>query len=309
MQKKILIVDDDLNLQKLLKVNFEKAGYIAISVFDGKNIVKQIQQQDVPDLIVLDIMLPGIDGYTICQQLREKTTTILTPILILSSKDSPTDKIAALKLGADEYVTKPFDIGELVARVGALLQRTEQILSANPLTGLPGNLVIMREVNKRLKVKENFSCMYLDIDNFKAYNDKYGFNKGDEIIKFTAEIIKHSVAEKDFVGHIGGDDFVLICDVEKTEITCQNIINLFDAKISQYYNTKDRDSGYIMAVNRQGKRQRFSIMALSIGVVKNDNRQELYHYGKIIEVATEMKGHAKMKKVGVKSNFVVDRRK
>lgn len=308
MQKKILIADDDSNLQKLLKVNFENAGHSVVSVFDGNNTVQQIHQER-PDLIILDIMLPGIDGYTICRQLREKEATILTPILILSAKDKPVDKITALKLGADDYVTKPFDIGELTTRVGSLMRRTDRILSANPLTGLPGNVSIMYEVSRRLKDAKFFSFMYLDIDNFKTYNDKYGFKKGDEVIKFTAEIIKHSVTEKDFVGHIGGDDFISICDVKKSEDICRKIIGEFDSSVYQYYDPEDSNRGYIIAKDRQGKIQNFPIMALSIGVADVDEKQYLNSYGEIVEVATEMKKYAKEKKSGTKSSFTVNKRK
>lgn len=303
---KILVIDDDISIVELLEVNLKSAGYKVEIAFDGEMAMELIERGKF-DLIILDIMIPKIDGYEICRRLRKKDTTMMTPVIVLSAKNKPVDKIAGLKLGADEYVTKPFDVEELITRVDSILKRTGHILSANPLTELPGNISIMQDVHQRLKNKEKFAFIYLDIDNFKAYNDKYGFEKGDEVIKFTAGIMKQGIGGDDFVGHIGGDDFILICNAEKSEIICQEIVDLFDKKIPQFYDIKDRERGFIIEKDRRGKIQEFPLMTLSIGITTNES-EEMNHYGKIVEAATEMKKYAKLKEKR-KSSFVKDKRK
>ncbi|HAX61300.1 MAG TPA: hypothetical protein DCX95_01895 [Elusimicrobia bacterium] len=303
---RILVIDDEISTAELLEVNLKSAGYKVEAAFDGEKALELIERGKF-DLIILDIMIPKIDGYEICRRLRKKDTTMLTPIIVLSAKNKPVDKIAGLKLGADEYVTKPFDVEELITRIDSILKRTGHILSANPLTELPGNISIMQDVNRRLKNKETFAFVYLDIDNFKAYNDKYGFEKGDDVIKSTAGIIKQCVSGDDFIGHIGGDDFILICAAGKVEIICRDIVDLFDKKIPQFYDIKDRERGFIVEKDRRGQSQQFPLMTLSIGITTNES-EDMDHYGKIVEAATEMKKYAKLKEKK-KSFFVKDKRK
>lgn len=304
---KILAVDDDSTMTELLKVNLENAGYKVITASDGEKAMELIGKEKF-DLILLDIMLPKVDGHEICQRLRKKDTTFLIPVIVISAKDKPVDKITGLRLGADEYITKPFDLEELLTRIDSILKRTKQFLSANPLTELPGNISIMHEVNRQLKNREKFAIAYLDIDNFKAYNDKYGFKKGDDIIKFTASAIKKCTDYNDFVGHIGGDDFILICKTDKAENICQKIVELFDESIPQFYNDEDRKRGHIITKNRRGQSQEFPVMTISIGITTNES-ENMNHYGKIVEVATEVKKYAKLINKGQKSSFIRDRRK
>ncbi|MFH1958653.1 MAG: response regulator [bacterium] len=305
--KRILVIDDEQAIIDLLEVNLRNAGYNVFSAADGLNVVEKVKDKK-PDLIILDLMLPGISGYEICRKLKEKEETAFIPILILSAKDEPIDKITGLKLGADEYVTKPFDVEELIARVDTLLRRTEHFLSVNPLTHLPGNTSIMYEATGRLKTDKGFAFIYADIDNFKAFNDKYGFDRGDEIIKITAKILHDNINDGDFIGHIGGDDFILICSDEEVGNICQKIIDAFDNQIPGYYEKDDKNRGYIISQDRRGKTQKFPIMTLSMGVVMVD-RKRMGHYGKIVDIATQMKKYVKLNSPGDKSYYAIDRRK
>ena len=306
MKKNILIVDDDQQIIELLKVNLENAGYQVSIAHDGEKALMKAAQEH-PSLVILDLMLPGMNGYEVCEKLRMEKATQLTPILVLSAKDRPADKITGLKLGANEYLTKPFDINELVARIDGLLKHVEEVMAVNPLTKLPGNVSIMNETNKRLSGNNKFAFIYLDINNFKSYNDKYGYDKGDEVIKFTADIITSHIKENDFVGHIGGDDFILICDIADSDSIQKKIADSFDAGILKYYGKEDRQKGYIAGKDRQGKAQTFPIMTLSIGLVTNEN-PGMNHYGKIVEVATEMKNFAKHNNAVGKSSFAKNNR-
>jgi diguanylate cyclase (GGDEF)-like protein len=306
-KNRILVIDDDPAIRELLRVNLENSGNAVVLASDGEEALVQIESGRF-DLIILDIMLPKVDGYEICQRLRKKEVTLLTPLIIISAKDKPVDKVTGLKLGANDYVTKPFNLDELMARVDALLVNTGRILSANPLTKLPGNISIMQEVNRRLVNNEKFAFIYIDIDNFKTFNDRYGFVRGDEIIKFTAGAIEKCVKDNDFVGHVGGDDFIILCRVGDAEPLCSSIIRLFDTGVSEFYDAEDRKKGFITSTDRSGQVQNFSVMTLSIAIVTNE-RNDLNHYGKIVDVAAEVKKYAKLKTKGPGSNFIVDRRK
>jgi PleD family two-component response regulator len=303
----LLIVDDDPNIFKLLKVNLDNAGYRVLKAADGEEAVA-IALKETPDLIILDIMMPKIDGYEVCRKLRENESTYLIPIIVLSAKDKPADKIKGLKLGADDYLTKPFDVEELIARIDSRLQRTEQFLSANPLTGLPGNVSIMYEVMKRLRSKELFSFMYLDIDNFKPFNDAYGFRRGDLVIKFVADILLQSAEKGDFIGHVGGDDFVMVGEAGVAETLCKKVIDLFDRGIGALYNPEDLHQGGILSKDRHGTSLRFPVMTLSIGLLTNE-RSDVNEYGKVIEVVTELKQLAKSAPHNGKSVYVKERRR
>lgn len=305
-KKKVLTVDDDPNIIELLNVNLENAGYSVVSANDGEEALEKAEKEK-PDLIILDIVMPKLDGFGVCQKLRERRTTTLTPIIVLSADDKPVDKITGLRLGADDYVTKPFNIGEFLARVDMIMRRTSRALSANPLTNLPGNESIMIEAFRRMREKQKFAFVYLDIDNFKAYNDRYGFRKGDEAIRVVADILKKCSDENDFIGHIGGDDFILLCGIEKAEEKCRCIMELFDNSVDGCYNDEDRNRGYITAKDRKGQEQRFPLMTLSMGIVTNE-KKELNHYGRIVEIATEMKRLAKTNKQENRSSFAVDKR-
>ena len=303
----LLIVDDDPNIFQLLNVNLENAGYRILKAIDGEEAVT-IATAEAPDLIILDIMMPKIDGYQVCRKLRENESTYLIPIIVLSAKDRPADKIKGLKLGADDYLTKPFDIDELIARIDSRLQRTEQFLSANPLTGLPGNVSIMYEVIQRLRHGGLFSFMYLDVDNFKPFNDKYGFPRGDAVIKFVADILVRCAQRGDFIGHIGGDDFVMVSGFDLAEAKCQEIIDRFDSGIAAFYDQEDRQEGGILSTDRHGTALRFPVMTVSIGLLTNE-RNDITEYGKVIEVVTELKQLAKATPHHGKSLFVKERRK
>jgi diguanylate cyclase (GGDEF)-like protein len=302
----ILIIDDDPNISLLLKVNLENAGYAVIRAGDGIEGVA-LALREKPALIILDIMMPNINGFEVCRRLRENNDTSLIPVIMLSARGQPLDKITGLKLGADDYITKPFDIDELFARIDSRLKRIEQFMSANPLTGLPGNVSIMIEANKRLAGKSPFSFLYIDIDNFKAYNDTYGFSNGDSAISFTADIIKSNVLEGDFTGHIGGDDFFVFTAIDRGETLCRKIMSSFDKGRDVLYSEADLKLGTIRAKSRDGTMQQYPFMALSIGV-GNALPGKKISFGKIVELATELKNSAKQRYDKTTSGYRRERR-
>ncbi len=307
MNKKILIIDDDKDVVNMVKRNLETEGYGVSAAYDGNEGLLSVETNP-PELIILDVNLPTVSGHEVCQNLRTKKTSRYIPIIIVSANNKPIDKIEFLKLGANDYLTKPFDMGELLARVSSHLKQTEEIMAVNPLTKLPGNISITNEINNRIDKSAKFAFAYLDINNFKSYNDQYGFNKGDDVIRFMADVIKRCTKDSDFVGHIGGDDFVVMLEIADIEAFCRKVTGLFNTEIVEHYNPRDRINGYIIARDRKEHIQKFPIMSVSIGVATNE-RREYNHFAKIIEIATEMKNFAKKKCAETNICYAIDKRK
>lgn len=304
-KKKILVIDDDEIARVLITGILEStAHYTVIAEEKGSQGIK-LASQERPDLIILDVMMPAIDGFEVCKILRADITTRFIPVIILSAKGEVSDRIEGLVIGADDYITKPFNHDELIARVDTLLRRNELSLDANPLTRLPGNISIERELTKRITEKKRFAIGYIDLDNFKAYNDRYGFALGDRVIFDTGHIIKSVLQQSDFLGHIGGDDFVFITTPDRVDKICRKIIKTFDSEIPQYYDEQSRTRGYIQSKSRKGKVTRFKIMTISIAVVTNVDRS-FSHFAEIGEVGAELKKYLKTLKG---SNYIIDRRK
>ena len=208
---------------------------------------------------------------------------------MLTGQENEDDKIIGLELGADDYIIKPFNHRELVSRVNNTLKRIDRNRWANPLTGLHGNIEIQGEINHRIAIEDKIAVIYSDLDNFKAYNDVYGFSSGDTAIKLTADIIKDCVTmhgnDNDFVGHVGGDDFVIITSPDRAEKLCMALIEEFDRKIVELYTIDDKKRGYILTKSRQGEMMQYPIMSISLAVVTNEKR-ELISYLQIAEIST-----------------------
>ncbi len=294
-KKKILIIDDTELMVKLTTDILKEKGYDVVSASNGVDGIKMVMSEK-PDLVLLDVVMPGIDGFEVCKLLRKDESNNLMPIIMLTAQGNEEDKLAGLELGADDYITKPFNPRELISRVKNTLLRIDRNRLANPLTGLPGNIEIQSEINYRIAKEMIFSILYLDVDNFKAYNDAYGFSRGDSAIKLIADILMDNVrtfgSKNDFTGHIGGDDFVIVTSPECADILCENIIKDFDERVPELYSDADKQSGFISTTNRRGYITRYPIMTVSIAVVSNENRVLCNHL-QVGEIAAELKKKAK----------------
>ncbi|MCA9795786.1 MAG: response regulator [Candidatus Eremiobacteraeota bacterium] len=308
---KILVVDDDPVLLRMVETFLKSASgnYNVLTANSGPEAL-DMARREVPDLILLDLMMPGMDGIAVCERLRSSRSTYLIPVIMLTASASQIHRLDALRTGVDDYVSKPFDPEELEARIQGLIRRIEMSRASNPLTGLPGNLAIEHEINKRLARDDHMACCYLDLDNFKALNDHYGFEKGDECIKLVAQVLieaaEASGHNDDFVGHIGGDDFIYISRPDYVEDILNNVTTRFDELVRDIYTLEDRERGYIEVKNRQEEVQQFPITTLSIGVSTNE-RRNLTSALQVSEIATELKRAAKAKAPG-RSHFIIDRR-
>lgn len=307
---KVLVVDDDRNLRKIISTNLELAGYHVATAADGREAIAKIEEE-IPDLLLLDLMMPHMDGYEVAKHVRNHPNPSIAnvPIIILTAKGETEDKLRGFEAGADDYITKPFGPRELLARVRAKIRRVEVDSSLSPLTRLPGNLAIEAELRRRIAEDDSFAVLYLDLDNFKAFNDVYGFTHGDEAIQLVARIATETLRRRgtpnDFVGHIGGDDFIIVTTVERSGEVAREIVAEFDKSIRALYSPKDLRQGYIETRDRRGALNRYPIMSLSIAIVSNQARR-FESYAEIGETAAELKQYAKSVAGSV---YVKDKRK
>ena len=307
MSDRVLVVDDDEDIVRVVRINLELEKLGVETATDGQEALDKAIANP-PDLVLLDIMMPRMDGLTALRKMRSHPALAGTPIVLLTARGLTEDRVQGLELGADDYITKPFEVGELVARVKAVLRRTKAARDTSPLTGLPGNFRIGSEIEARIADGTPFAVVHCDLDNFKAFNDHYGFMRGDQVIKFCADVLTESLAEigdsDGFVGHIGGDDFVVLTDAELAEPFCKTVIDRFDDGILDYYDTADAMRGYIEVVDRRGERFAFPVVSISMGVVSSANRPIASQW-EASAIAVEMKEYAK-KQHG--SSYQIDRR-
>jgi diguanylate cyclase (GGDEF)-like protein len=307
VKKRILVVDDDPDILDVIKLSLGEE-FTVIQAQNGEDALKKIYAHP-PDLLILDYMMPELTGDEVCQKLRNDVLLCHLPIIMLTGKGELQDKVKGINAGVDDYIVKPFEPQELLARVKMIVRRTESDLDAAPLTKLPGNVSIYNELEKRLDAKQPLAVCYIDLDKFKAFNDRYGFAKGDGVIRETARILIKAVQEKgsgkDFIGHIGGDDFVIITIPKTVDELCKKIIQDFDQTSSGFYNDEDRRRGYMVAKDRKGTPQKIPLITISIGVVTNRHRK-IAHIAQLAQIGAELKAHAKTSPV---SNYVKDQRR
>lgn len=305
---KVLIADDDADLRKMLSILLPKSRYEVFTASDGNGAWQTIREL-VPDIVLLDVMMPGMDGLEICRLIRGDNHTNNIPVILLTAKTQLKDKLDGIEAGADDYVTKPIDPLELQARIEMHLRRHKRETDMSPITSLPGNRAIDRALDRTLGSGRPFAFMYIDLDNFKAYNDRYGISRGSEVIKMTGSLVSSAVAARgnrdDFTGHVGGDDFVAITSPDKAEGIASEIIRTFDEKIPECYNVEDLENGYITAVDRKGVETRFPVMTISIAIAHNMYR-EIDNAVEVGQIAAEIKKYAKDLDGSV---YVFDRRR
>ena len=307
MPEAILVVDDDPDIARFVEVNLRSAGYEVSVAGDGEEALRKADDVH-PDLVLLDVMMPRIDGFEVAQRLRRNPQTANTSIIMLTAKALSTDKVLGLTAGADDYIIKPFDPIELLARVKGTLRRAKEMRNLSPLTGLPGNIRIQEEIERMVRDDQPFAVLYCDLDNFKAYNDQKGFVRGDRLIQATARIIQDSVVEhsgpEGFVGHVGGDDFVAVVPPDVAEEVAKRIVEEFDGQIGDFYEREDVERGFVEVEDRKGILQKLPLVGVSVGVATTAKRM-FAHYGEAVAVATEMKQFAKREP---RSSYAVDRR-
>lgn len=267
---RILVVDDHPEIRQAVQVTLRGRGYEFRTAVDGRTGLTSAFS-DPPDLIVLDVHMPEMDGIEACRRLKASLVTRHVPILILTSGDGSDLLVQALEAGADDYVRKPFDPRELQARVAMLLRRTAGYVGTDPLTKLPGNRLLRDELARRLSAGDDLAVLYVDLDNFKAYVDHYGFEPASRVIQETARTCYNEMVEwgtpDDFIGHIGGDDFVIVTSPEQAQAVCEGIIDSFEAARVKFYSADDLARGWFRGLNRDNEEQDFPLMTITIPVL------------------------------------------
>lgn len=269
---RILIVEDDVDTSDMLRAYFEGQGYEVMTAAWGNDAL-QLCQEIVPDLIIQDIRLPDINGYEVARQLRRSVRTQQVPVIFLTEKRERADRIAGLKLGAVDYITKPFDMQELRLRVRNALRRASYESLVSPVTGLPGEKVVLERL-ERLVGEDGWAVIQISIVGLDAFNEVYGFVAGDDVLRAVGLIINNVVEEAgtmdDFVGHTGVADFVLITVPAKIEELQEKIVTRLNRAISYFYPIKDRERGFVRLKDTSGKDRRVALMSVAIGLVTSD---------------------------------------
>ena len=303
----VYLIDDDDKLKKLLTESFNDNKNYKFKQIRTENI--DVALKDIPALIIVNEDTISENAETICNKIRNNDDNSITPIIVVTSNIEREHRIRVLQEGATYFIKNPIDFEYLFYTINNITNLLYLNRKVSPLTNLPGNVQIQAEMKRRLMKKEYFVMLYLDLDNFKAYNDVYGFSKGDEIIKFTARTIINNVHAKDednnFVGHIGGDDFIAIVDDDNFEEICQNIVLEFDKNIKKYFNEDDLKKGYLEVPNRKGIIEEFPLTTISVGAVEVTPGR----FKNALEIGEEGAQVKHLAKTITGSTYVIDRRK
>ncbi len=290
---RLLIVEDDFDISNMLRIYFDSQGYESNVATRGEEAL-EICRRKLPNLIILDIMLPDINGYEVCRQLRANLRTSHIPIIFLTQRDERSDQIAGLELGADDYITKPFDLQLLLLRVQNSLHRSSWLSLTSPVTGLPSSKLIEDQLRQIMR-RKGWSVLYIGINHINDFNDVYGFVAGDDVLRFTAMLLTEVVDElgtgTDFIGHIGGDDFIIISSPEVSPAIKNRLIQRFNEEVMTFYNFRDRERGYIEVVNGRGDIQKAPLMTLAVGLIHHDTAP-FADIREITEVAAEARRRA-----------------
>ncbi|HXF37002.1 MAG TPA: response regulator [Actinomycetota bacterium] len=303
----VLVVEDDPFISRLLVLELRSEGYDVRAAADGEEALAAALER-CPDLVLADVMMPRMDGFELVRRLRADPRTEGVSIILLTARGISADRLEGLTAGADDYLVKPFEVQEVLARVRGALRRARYLSDRSPLTGLPGNVRIEEEIQGRIDRGEPFALLYMDLDHFKSFSDRYGFVRGDEALRETGRLIRDAVRDvagpAAFVGHIGGDDFVAVVAPEHAVPLAREVIARFDRLAPTLYDPEDRGRGYVEAEDRQGEVRRFPLLAISIGIATTE-RRSFSHRAEAVAVATELRNHAK-RLPG--SSFELDRR-
>jgi PleD family two-component response regulator len=266
---RLLVVEDDIDIGNMLKIYFSGMDFDVDVAVRGSDALEKTKHS-LPHLIVLDIMLPDIDGFEVCRTLRTNTRTSHIPVIFLTQKDERSDKLQGLEQGADDYITKPFDIEELKLRVQGAIRRAERESLTDPRSGRPAGRLIEEQLRKIIRAK-GWALLDARVNNFEPFKDVYGFVAGDDVLRFTSMLIGEVVDElgtnSDFIGHAGGDNFIIITTEDKAAPIKARLKERFDNEVQTHYNFMDRQQGFVQAPAADGTTLKVPFMTLSVGIV------------------------------------------
>ncbi|MFH1783105.1 MAG: diguanylate cyclase [Candidatus Omnitrophota bacterium] len=306
-KRKVLLAEPDKNILEILVYLLRAWEYSYCIADDGLSVIEMVKKEQ-PDIIIVDSNLPKLDGLKTSKFLKEDFLSAHIPVIILIDKKQIRKKMLEIEQGVDDYIVNPPDPIDLEVRIEMALRRSSYQLHVNALTRLPGNRQIEKNIHTKIEGGEKFSVLYFDIDNFKTFNDKYGYMKGDNMIRHLAYIISKAVkkygSSTDFVGHIGGDDFVVVTTPGCDRLIASESVSMFDKLVSFHYSEEDRVIGFIVAKDRRGNISEIPLMSISIAIANNEVH-ELENTVEIMEIISEIKHYLKSLPG---SNFLINRR-
>jgi len=290
--REILLADDDASFREMIAATLRAAGFAVRAVDSGAAALVAVRQRE-PDLLLLDYRMGKPDGFDVCREVKADPHLSYLPVLILTGEGRLENRLEGFDAGADDYLAKPFDPRELVARVRALLRLSRQALERNPTTGLPGGEAIHAEIMRARDRGEPFSVGYLDLDNFKPFSDRFGFPVADAAIQEAGRLLREIGEEPGvFVGHIGGDDFVLLADQGRTPELARRVQKTFHERLARLLPEEAYRAGKYRAEDREGRVREFALPRLSAAILRVDPARwtSLDHLG---ERVAELKGRVK----------------
>jgi DNA-binding response OmpR family regulator len=266
---RILVVEDDLDISQMLRLYFDSQGYEVLTVIRGGEALDVCRKKQ-PNVVVLDIMLPDMDGYDVCRELRGNLRTSHIPIIFLTQKDERSDKIAGLELGADDYITKPFDIEELKLRIQGAMRRAEATSLTDPTTALPSAKLIEEQL-KGLISRDEWAMLYIVINQLDAFTETQDIVARDDFLRYVAinlnETVEAHGTPNDFIGHTSGNDFMIVTAPAAVDSIMSEFSQRFDQGVLTFYDFKTRERGYMVYTDRNGGEQESPLMSLSVGVL------------------------------------------
>ncbi len=296
MTGRLLVADDDPDIARFVELNLSLEGFDVEVVHDGEAALAAVLR-DPPDLVLLDVMMPGLDGVEVLRRIRSSAATAALPVVLLTAKSMSADKVVGLTAGADDYIVKPFDTLELLARVHTTLRRTAEARAASPLTGLPGNHRIEMEIARRARAQEPYAVCHVDLDDFKSFNDAYGFLRGDRLLLALSAVLQGSLAQAGepppLLGHVGGDDFVVVCAPAQAEPLANRVVVALDAEVPAHYDAIDVERGWLETVDRRMQLRKHALVAVSIGIACSVGGDR--DHRAVVAAAAQMKSWAKMR--------------
>jgi DNA-binding response OmpR family regulator len=304
----VLVVDDDEDVVRFVELRLRLEGFSVATASDGEEALRQALELR-PDLVLLDVMMPHVDGFEVCARLRRDGRTRNIPIIVLTARTMAADRVLGLTTGADDYIGKPFDPNELVARVAATLRRVREARSLDPLTQLPGNVEMQEEIEKRIREEAGFALLDLDVDGWRIFCERYGFARGEEAMGVLGGCVMEVVARHDpeggFAARIGGDHFMVVLDATAAEFAARDLIERWDLVAPDLYDADDRERGYIEIVDRRNRMRRRPPMTLSVGIATTAHRR-LESHQRAAAVAGDMR---RLTKRDSRSSCAIDRRR
>jgi PleD family two-component response regulator len=285
---RLLVVEDDFDIANMLRICFTGQQYDVDIAPRGSDALEKTRQ-NLPHLIILDIMLPDIDGFEVCHTLRTNSRTSHVPIIFLTQKDERSDKLQGLELGADDYITKPFDIEELKLRVQRAITRAEQQSLTDPRSGLPSGRLIEEQLRRIIR-QQGWALMDIRLNHYQPFREVYGFVAGDDALRFTAmlmgEVVDDIGSPNDFIGHAGGDNFIIISTEDAIPEISQMLRTRFAEEVLTHYNFLDREQGYIITIDESGNNKEAPLMTMVIGTV-SPSQHQFTDIREITELAAE----------------------